>query len=110
MIKIYRNYYAHWVDFNIWLSLSALSGLGFAIYAYETTFFNDYEKGNDQLTLYNGITTINTVLLGFSLICAICRQNMRGYWTQYKEPVTLFRVLNSNQNEDTLQNELNDKD
>ena len=38
MTKIYRNYYAHWVDYDIMLSISALIGLAFAMESYNRTF------------------------------------------------------------------------
>ena len=38
MTKIYRNYYEHWVDYDIVLSISALIGLAFAMESYNRTF------------------------------------------------------------------------
>ena len=46
MTKMYRNYYALWVDFDILFSLLALAGLAISIQEYQFSFIALHEPAN----------------------------------------------------------------
>ena len=88
MTKIYRNYYAHWVDYDIMLSVSALIGLAFAMESYDRSFNHFHYPVTSDVTPLPLILNnfINLLLTLFALTCAIFRQHMRSYWGNITSP------------------------
>jgi hypothetical protein len=97
MTKIYRKYYALWVEFDILLSIFALAGLGFAIQNYHMTFNDLHIPGNepDSKSIY-AFEIFSLGMLIITMGMGLMRQRMRSYWNHYRKPFTLLKVLTLN--------------
>lgn len=100
MTKMYRNYYALWLDFDILFSLLALAGLAISIQEYEVTFEILHSPASNKVETKGIGEYYNLLLLVMTCVCGILRQRMRSYWNHYRLPFSLLKVLNQNTRED----------
>lgn len=100
MTKMYRNYYALWIDFDILFSLLALAGLMISIQEYQETFEALHKPSSKKVELVGFGSYYNLLLLFFTFVCGIVRQRMRSFWNHYRLPFNLIKVLNKNVQQD----------
>jgi hypothetical protein len=96
--RLYRKYYALWVEFDILLSVFALTNLVLAMQNYDLTFVELHvpnSQANVQYIYWGEI--VNMMLLVLCIMLLFFRQRMKSYWRHYRTPYSLLKVLVANE-------------
>jgi len=89
LIKRYRRYYAHWRDFDILLTILAVTGLLLQIINYEDSY--TYPPDSSDLTEEEWFKFAIQLILTFLAFCSLLfRMWLRIYWMDYKKPTEFY--------------------